>query len=81
MSLGLAGQRRRNRRRLAIATAKVLLALSCILVIGWFSFRLGTERIVRVFEQYIRKYPDQWYNFFDYWQQSDKGEDHICRKN
>jgi KDO2-lipid IV(A) lauroyltransferase len=45
------------------------------------AIRLGTERIVRVFEQYIRKYPDQWYNFFDYWQQSDKGEDHICRKN
>lgn len=36
--------------------------------------RFGTERIVRVFEQYIRKYPDQWYNFFDYWQQSAKGE-------
>lgn len=46
MSLGLVGQRRRNRRRLAIATAKMLLALSCILVIGWFSFRLGTERIL-----------------------------------
>jgi predicted LPLAT superfamily acyltransferase len=21
---------------------------------------------VRVFERYIRAYPDQWYNFFDY---------------
>ena len=46
MSLGLTGQRRRNRRRLAIATAKMLVALSCILVIGWFSFRLGTERML-----------------------------------
>ena len=46
MSLGLTGQRRRNRRRLAIAAAKMLLALSCILVIGWFSFRLGTERML-----------------------------------
>ncbi|ACM20261.1 acyltransferase, putative [Geotalea daltonii FRC-32] len=27
----------------------------------------GTERILRVFEKYIRMYPDQWYNFFDYW--------------
>lgn len=30
--------------------------------------RAGTARILRVFEQYIRRYPDQWYNFFDYWQ-------------
>jgi Kdo2-lipid IVA lauroyltransferase/acyltransferase len=27
----------------------------------------GTRRIVSVFERYIRAYPDQWYNFFDYW--------------
>lgn len=27
----------------------------------------GTQRLVRVFEKYIRQYPDQWYNFFDYW--------------
>ncbi len=27
----------------------------------------GTQQLVRVFEKYIRKYPDQWYNFFDYW--------------
>ncbi len=27
----------------------------------------GTARILRVFERYIRAYPDQWYNFFDYW--------------
>ena len=29
--------------------------------------REGTERLLRVFEKYIRAYPDQWYNFFDYW--------------
>jgi KDO2-lipid IV(A) lauroyltransferase len=29
--------------------------------------REGTEQILRVFEKYIRAYPDQWYNFFDYW--------------
>jgi Kdo2-lipid IVA lauroyltransferase/acyltransferase len=28
--------------------------------------REGTEQIVRVIERYIRAYPDQWYNFFDY---------------
>lgn len=31
------------------------------------SIREGTERIIRVFERHIRTYPDQWYNFFDYW--------------
>lgn len=29
--------------------------------------RAGTERLVRIFERYIRQYPDQWYNFYDYW--------------
>ena len=29
--------------------------------------REGTQQILRVFERYIRSYPDQWYNFFDYW--------------
>ena len=28
--------------------------------------REGTQQIVRVFERYIRAYPDQWYNFFDF---------------
>jgi Kdo2-lipid IVA lauroyltransferase/acyltransferase len=28
--------------------------------------REGTEQLLRVFERYIRAYPDQWYNFFDY---------------
>jgi KDO2-lipid IV(A) lauroyltransferase len=34
--------------------------------------REGTEQILRVFEKYIRAYPDQWYNFFDYWGETDK---------
>lgn len=34
----------------------------------------GTSRILQVFEKYIRTYPDQWYNFFDYWGKTDKGE-------
>ena len=28
--------------------------------------REGSQQMVRVFERYIRAYPDQWYNFFDY---------------
>jgi KDO2-lipid IV(A) lauroyltransferase len=31
------------------------------------AIRTGMERLLRVFEHYIRRYPDQWYNFFDYW--------------
>lgn len=27
----------------------------------------GIRQILQVFERYIRSYPDQWYNFFDYW--------------
>lgn len=40
------------------------------------AIRTGTRQLVRVFEKYIRAYPDQWYNFFDYWQgtTSDKKE-------
>lgn len=29
--------------------------------------REGMQEILRVFEHYIRSYPDQWYNFYDYW--------------
>ena len=29
--------------------------------------REGVEKIARVFEDYIRRYPDQWYNFYSYW--------------
>jgi KDO2-lipid IV(A) lauroyltransferase len=32
------------------------------------AIREGTERLLRVFESYIRQYPDQWYNFYDYWE-------------
>jgi len=32
------------------------------------ALREGTERILRVFERYIRAYPDQWYNFYTYWE-------------
>jgi KDO2-lipid IV(A) lauroyltransferase len=35
----------------------------------------GTGRILRVFERYIRAYPDQWYNFFDYWGGADNREE------
>ncbi len=31
------------------------------------AIRKGTEQLLRVFERYIRRYPDQWYNFFSYW--------------
>ena len=27
----------------------------------------GMEELARVFERYIKKYPDQWYNFYPYW--------------
>jgi KDO2-lipid IV(A) lauroyltransferase len=27
----------------------------------------GMEELVRVFERYIKAYPDQWYNFYPYW--------------
>ncbi len=39
----------------------------------------GTEKILRVFERYIRAYPDQWYNFFDYWRQMDTREEKSSR--
>ena len=29
--------------------------------------REGMERLIKKFEAYIEKYPDQWYNFFPYW--------------
>ncbi len=30
--------------------------------------REGMQKIARVFEDYIRRYPDQWYNFYPYWE-------------
>ncbi|MCX8119013.1 MAG: lysophospholipid acyltransferase family protein [Desulfobacterota bacterium] len=29
--------------------------------------RRGMETLIKKFEAYIEKYPDQWYNFFSYW--------------
>lgn len=28
----------------------------------------GMQRVTAVFERYIRQYPDQWYNFYDFWE-------------
>ncbi|MBU4310477.1 lysophospholipid acyltransferase family protein [bacterium] len=30
--------------------------------------RRTLEKIIRVFEKYIRQYPDQWYNFYPFWE-------------
>jgi KDO2-lipid IV(A) lauroyltransferase len=29
--------------------------------------REGMEKLIKKFEEYIEKYPDQWYNFYSYW--------------
>lgn len=29
--------------------------------------REGMEKLIQIFEAYIEKYPDQWYNFYSYW--------------
>ena len=29
----------------------------------------GMEKLVKKFEEYIEKYPDQWYNFYPYWKE------------
>ncbi len=31
--------------------------------------REGMEKLIKKFEGYIEKYPDQWYNFYSYWNQ------------
>ncbi|MSN24244.1 MAG: acyltransferase [Geobacter sp.] len=31
------------------------------------AIRSGMEKLAAVFERYIKQYPDQWYNFFDFW--------------
>lgn len=33
--------------------------------------REGMSLILRVFERYVRAYPSQWYNFYDYWARHD----------
>ncbi|MCJ7803426.1 MAG: lysophospholipid acyltransferase family protein [Desulfobacterales bacterium] len=32
--------------------------------------REGMERLIKKFEEYIEKYPDQWYNFYSYWNET-----------
>jgi len=34
--------------------------------------RKGMERLLKKFEGYIEKYPDQWYNFYSYWNETNK---------
>jgi len=34
------------------------------------TLRKGMENLIKRFEGYIEKYPDQWYNFFSYWNQN-----------
>jgi len=29
--------------------------------------RKGMEKLIKIFEEYIDKYPDQWYNFYSFW--------------
>ncbi len=33
--------------------------------------RTGMEQLLSVFERYIRKYPDQWYNYYQFWENKD----------
>lgn len=32
------------------------------------AMRSGMEQLLAVFERYIRAYPDQWYNYYDFWE-------------
>ena len=32
--------------------------------------RTGMEKLIKIFEYYIFRYPDQWYNFYDYWKEA-----------
>jgi KDO2-lipid IV(A) lauroyltransferase len=34
------------------------------------TIRKGMERLIKKFESYIEKYPDQWYNFYSYWDEA-----------
>jgi KDO2-lipid IV(A) lauroyltransferase len=33
------------------------------------NIRKGMEKLIKKFEGYIEKYPDQWYNFYSYWKE------------
>jgi KDO2-lipid IV(A) lauroyltransferase len=37
--------------------------------------REGMESLIKIFEGYIEKYPDQWYNFYPYWNEGRRGEE------
>ena len=37
--------------------------------------RRGMEKLIKIYEDYIGRYPDQWYNFFDYWKEANKNRD------
>jgi len=32
----------------------------------------GMEKLIKKFEEYIEKYPDQWYNFYSFWEEKNK---------
>lgn len=34
------------------------------------TIRTGMEQLIKKFEEYIEKYPDQWYNFYSYWDET-----------
>jgi KDO2-lipid IV(A) lauroyltransferase len=36
------------------------------------TLREGMEKLIKKFESYIEKYPDQWYNFYSYWDEATK---------
>ena len=36
------------------------------------AIRSGMEKLLAVFERYIRAYPDQWYNYYEFWDNNDK---------
>jgi len=33
----------------------------------------ATQRLVRTYERYVARYPEQWFNFFDFWAQPGEG--------
>ncbi|RPJ00054.1 MAG: acyltransferase [Deltaproteobacteria bacterium] len=39
----------------------------------------GMEKMVKIFEDYIARYPDQWYNFYDYWKEAGERKERAFR--
>lgn len=37
----------------------------------------GMSSVAAVFERYIKQYPDQWYNFFDFWNREEGMREHV----